>query len=169
MLKIQAVQPFGLCGAQHPAPRALRQLEVVGRVAVADAIPLPAPLKTLVRVGADYLEHPEPRLVGPRLAGDKATVHQPGVQLEGVALVQFGDRRGVVEPPAAGEHGQPAEQRPLGRLKQVVAPGNSLADGLLSLREVPGAPAEEDQRPVQPGQDRGRGKDAGPRSGELDR
>jgi hypothetical protein len=82
----------------------------MGGVAVADGVVLAAGVELLGGVAADRVQHPEPGVLGPWLAGDQAAVDQCGVQLKAGGLVDVGDRRRSVQCPATGEHRQGMEQ-----------------------------------------------------------
>ena len=122
----------------------------------------PGPLRHLGQpfgcVLADHGQHPEPR-VG-RIPLDPAQQALVDEFLESVQDLDAqvdrsrADRLGGFEADAAAEYRAGGQQAPGAGPEQRVAPGNRPAQGLLALRQVTGAPDEQGQGLIQPGDQR---------------
>ena len=78
------------------------------------------------------------------------------------------DRLGGIQRAAAGEHGQPGEQRPLARLEQLVAPVDRRAQRVLAGGRVARAGREQVKAVLEPREHRRRVEQLGARGGQLE-
>src|SRR5215204_6292917 len=79
------------------------------------------------------------------------------------------DGGGFVKRKPAGEDTEPPEKRLFAFVEQVVTPGDRVAEGTLSVRQVARAAGQQRQPAVEPGGKRGRWQHLDPRGGKLDR
>src|SRR4051794_30499966 len=125
---------------------------------------------------ADGLEHGEARLV-PRIGIERLLeANQTGI-VECIEAIKDRERWTSsearhcfrrIERPAAGEHRQAAEERLLRGIEEVMTPGYSPAQCLLSLWEVPATSGEEREPAVETRQDRFRWEESHARRRQLD-
>ncbi len=92
----------------------------------------------------------------------------PYLEIERRDLAEIGNRRCCVERPATGEHRQATKQRAFGVAQEVVAPGDGFAQRLLALRQIGRSSRKQRDRLVEAREQRGRGQEAAPGSGQLD-
>src|SRR5688572_22622587 len=112
-------------------------------MAVFDSSFVTACRKQLASVLVDSLQHGESRLIGKaRHPLHEALIEQPGQTGKEIDGRWIGDRLGGLYRPASGKDAQAAEEDLLVGGEQIVAPGDSGADGLLPCGDIPGAPAE---------------------------
>ena len=99
-------------------------------------------------------------------------VDQARRDLEGIDRLRGrdgGDSLGSLQRPPPDEDAQPPEEDLLGWSEQVVAPGDRVAQGLLSRRQVTRPPRQRRQAALQPRQQRRRRQELDARRGQLDR
>ena len=122
---------------------------------------------------ADRLQHPVARLLRLRAADllHDALLDQRRDAVERIepAVAHAGDRFGPRQVEAADEDGQAAKERLLGRVEQVVAPGDGVAHRPQPVRQVAGAAGQQRQGPLQPRQQRRRRQDGDAGGRQLDR
>ena len=113
--------------------------------------------------------HAEARLAGSGVhAPDEAAVDQHLQPIEDVVRRQVGggaDRGCRLECPAASEYGQSTQEGAIGRIEQVVAPGQRVAQRALTLGQIDGAAAKQAQGAVQPLEQARQGQQLHPRRG----
>ena len=172
VLLVEAIEPERLVGARELGLGRQHQLEVALGVPPAQRPRArPAP-RALERVLPDRLEQPEARLaVGAVRLPDEALVDERGEALEHLAEVHLvaADGVGDLERAAAREDAEPREQGLLGRLEQVVAPVDRVAERALPRRQVVGAAGEQVEPLLEPAEDRLRREQLHARGRELDR
>ena len=148
-----AVLPLGRCALR--AGGGARE----GRRQYAAALPaigprLAARLQPLQRVLADRLQHAEARRAGrarrlpQQAAGSARDAAAPSSRRPGrqpLAVRRAGRRPRRLPSAAAGEDGQPPEERLLRSVEQVVAPGDGVAQRLLAGRQVARAAGQQRQ------------------------
>src|SRR5207244_1325789 len=138
----QALGPSALMRPGQLRLRSRDELEEEQQVALADLGWLLAQREQLSRVFTDRLEKQETALAD-RL--EEAPVHQSGDLVE----IGSGDDLRGFDGETAGEHGEPAESTLEWLLQQLVAPGDSRAQRLLSLRRVASSSGKHWQAPGQ--------------------
>src|SRR5688572_6520800 len=100
---------------------------------------LAACLEATERVRANGLQHPKARLARRYCRAHQALIHQRGQTAEDIyfqVAPSVAHVLGSVERAAAGEHRETLEERLLGGIEQVVAPGDRSAQCLLPRRSV---------------------------------
>ncbi|CAA9568219.1 MAG: hypothetical protein AVDCRST_MAG19-2496 [uncultured Thermomicrobiales bacterium] len=127
-------------------------------MASAHRVLLAARRQPLGGVLSDRLRQPVARpAVRPRLVPDQALGHQRGdaaQDVEGGPVLGATDGFGRLKRAAAGEHRQPAEQRPLVLGKEVVAPGDGCRHRPLAWGRVARPAGQQGQAALQAGQQR---------------
>ena len=127
-------------------------------------------LEQLAGVLADRLEHREPGLAGgPAQRADEALVDERRQGLEDIEPVLAADRLSRLEGPAAGEHGEPREERALVLVQEAVAPLERRPEGALASGQVVSPADEQVERPVEATVHRLGRQELGARGGQLDR
>ena len=107
----------------------------------AEVVELAVRLEPFERVLPDRLEQAEARLaVGAVGLADEALVDERREALEHLAQVRLvaADGVGDLQRAAAGEDSEPRQQSLLGRLEQVVAPVDRIAERALPRRQIVG-------------------------------
>jgi hypothetical protein len=132
VLGLQPVQPAGLVGAGELGLGHLRQTCIEVGVPASGRTVLAGGPQPLQGVLADRLQHREARLAGLHRPPEQACLHQGGNAGhevgDGWAL---GDRLGCLQGEPAVEDSQAPQQRPVGRVEQLVAPGDGVPEGPL--------------------------------------
>ena len=119
--------------------------------------------------GADRGEHPRPRTSIAYLEADQAIARKRLGQVEGLVLIQVGNRSGGLDCPAVDEHGNCLEQRSLGVVEQAHAPIHGGPKRALALWQVHGAGSQHVERVSQPAQELVGIEDPDAGRGQLDR
>ena len=173
VLGLEPVEPFLLAGTLQPPPRRFGQGQERGGMALLDPCPLRQLGQPLGGVLADQEQHPEPRAARTRNLLDwsqQALVDQllKSVQdLDAQVDRRRADGLGVFDADAAAEHRAGGQQPPGAGTEQAVAPGDRGAQGLLTFRQVAGAPDEHGQRMLQPREQRSGRQELDPRRRQL--
>ena len=172
VLGFQALQPLLLLLVEQVGARGLGQRKKDRGVALARGGQLASALQQLERILADRFEHQHaPAAVGIRVL-KQAAANQRGQRRKHLGGRQVGGQRlGCFQRAAAHARAQRAKQALLGRAKQIVAPGDGVAQGLLAGRQIARAAGQHVQglRAAQAGQQGGWRQQPGPRGGQLDR
>ena len=132
---VQGLGPLRLRGAAQAGLGLLGEGEVELRVRGGQRVSFPGAVELVGGVLAQRLEHPVAGVARGALRDHERLPDQPVEQVQHGRGRQIGtgdDVLGGVEGPAAAEHGEPAEQQPLRRGEQVVAPVDGSAQGLLA-------------------------------------
>ena len=173
MVTLQPAEPATLIVAGEEGRETFTESDERGRVTALDLGPLAARAQLLGRKLADRFEHPEARLPVALLGSDEALVREGHQPIEHVQACKLrggsADRLRAVELTAPGEHRQPREEDPLTLGKQLVAPGNRTAQGLLPLRQVARSRREHPQLMLESLEDRVGREQLDPGRGKLDR
>ena len=151
---------------------ALGQRDVPVAMAPLESGALSRLLETLDRVLAHGLQQPVAALAGSLLDVHQRLVDQPAEHGDGLAAPQRilgADVLGRLQPEAAGEHREPAQQHLLAGLEQLEAPGERRPQRLLAGHRRAGSGREQVERVVEALDDLSRGEDAHPRRRQLDR
>ena len=122
-LAIQAREPSRLLLAEELGEGALHKGEEVVAMTGSRRGGLARLLEPLQRIVADGVEQPVALALG--IVHDQRFLHQPREQVEELGLgddALAADRLGCLDGESAREHAQPAQQRPLAQVEQVVAP-----------------------------------------------
>ena len=124
--------------------------------------------KQLASVLVDRFQHGESRLDGKaRHPLHEALINQPGQTGEDIVVRWIRDGLRRLDRPAAGEDAEAGKEHLLLRGQQIVAPGDSGADGLLPCRGIPRSSAELQQSRRQPLQECGGREETRPRGGQF--
>jgi hypothetical protein len=152
-LALQTIEPAHLIGTQEIGAGLHGAVHVMHRVSAADQLQLAARLELLQPVLTDRLEHPKARLAaGVRAASDKTLGNErlQASQDVNVRLVQAAHRLSGLQRPPAQENGEATKQPALGIVQEILAPGDRVAQGLLTGREITGPAGQERQPSFQP-------------------
>ena len=139
VLLVEANEPERLVRAGELGLGGDHELQVALGVPPAQLVELAFGLEPLERVLPDRLEQAEARLaVGAVRLADEALVDERGETLEDLPEVHLvaADGVGDLQRAAAREDAEPRQQRLLGRLEQVVAPVDRVAQRPLPRRQV---------------------------------
>ena len=172
VLLVEAHEPERLVRAGELRLGGQHELEVALGVPPAQLLELALGLETFERILTDRLEQTEARLaVGAVRLADEALVDERGETLEHLPEVHLvaADGVGDLQRATAREDTEPRQQGLLGRLEQVVAPVDRVAERALPCRQVVRAAGEEVEPLLEPPQDRLRREQLHPSCRELDR
>src|SRR5688572_14198603 len=124
--------------------------------------------KQLASVLMDGLQHGESRLDGKaRHPLHEALIEQSGQTGKDIDGRWIRDCLGGLDRPALGKDAESDKELLLLRRQEIVAPGDSGADGLLPFRSIPGPSAELQQSRRQPLQECRRSEETRPRGGQF--
>ena len=142
-------------------------------VATAQRCRLAAGLELFQGILTDRLQHPEAQLAVPGSPSRRtrllATSDSRPSRLSTSPSSRSAHGVGGFQRPAADEDGEAAEEAALGLVQQVVAPGDRVAQRLLTGRQVACAAGQEGKSSLQPADDRLGREQADPGGRQLDR
>ncbi len=151
---------------------ALGELERPGRMPACQGGGLAGVAEPLARVQPHRLEQPVAPLASALVSGDERLLDETREHVGAPRDVETGagaDGLDRAQLEAAGEDAEPAQEHPLVRLEQVVAPLEGRLERLLPRRRRAAAGAEEPETVVEPLGHRSGAERAEPPGGELDR
>ena len=165
MLLVETGEPGRRSLALQLGLGCLRQGKQVLGVSAAELLAFAPSLELLPGVLAQGREHRQAQSVRGVALPDEALLDQRFDRVE----ARVAHRLGRLGATAAGEDGEPREDRPLVRVEQLVTPVDRRPQRLLALREVARAADEDAQPSLQPGAKRLGREHARPRGRELER